>query len=94
MCPTPYKVWTEATGYHFRWKSETGFSDFKETLTATSVRGGHGPGGNGEDGGLQRVQEGEGGDNEGHRERGEGGLTRRRRGRARPFIVSDLSNRV
>ena len=43
MCPTPYKVWTEATGYHFRWKSETGFSDFKgilpETVTATSVRG-------------------------------------------------------
>ena len=58
------------------------------------VRPGHGPGGNGEDGGLQRVQEGEGGDNEGHRERGGGGLTRRRRGRAHPFIVSDLSNRV
>ena len=42
-CKTPYKVWTEATGYHFRWKSETGFSDFKEifpeTVTATSVRG-------------------------------------------------------
>ena len=58
------------------------------------VRPGHGPGGHGEDGGLQRVQEGEGGDNEGHRERGGGGLTRRRRGRAHPFIVSDLSNRV
>ena len=42
-CKTPYKVWTEATGYHLRWKSETGFSDFKEifpeTVTATSVRG-------------------------------------------------------
>ena len=58
------------------------------------VRPGHGPGGHGEDRGLQRVQEGEGGDNEGHRERGGGGLTRRRRGWAHPFIVSDLLNRV
>ena len=23
-CNTPYKVWTEATGYHFRWKSGPG----------------------------------------------------------------------
>ena len=29
-CNTPYHVWTLDTGYHFRWKSETVFSDFKE----------------------------------------------------------------
>lgn len=43
MVQNPVQGWTEATGYHFRWKSETGFSDFKEifpeTVTATSVRG-------------------------------------------------------
>lgn len=42
-CGTPYHVWTRMTGYHFRWKSETVFSDFKEmfleTVSATSVQG-------------------------------------------------------
>ena len=78
-------------------EERTGFSDFKEilpeTVTATSVRGMV----------LEVMartevfnafKRGEGGDNEGHRERGGGGLTRRRRGQADLFIVSDLSNRV
>lgn len=42
-CNLPYHLWTLKTGYHFRWKSETVFSDYKamflETVSATSTTG-------------------------------------------------------